>query len=112
MKTITFKQQFTFNEEAVMGFAIFLGWRDMIETQSEYKDGEMARTIMIENPESFTDFVDRKAREHSLEFTKSWAEKLKQDYINKTVAENIEPQLHEQIVKPVEDALISEVIIN
>ena len=91
---ITFKQQFTFNEEAVKGFAIYLGWEE------------------DENTESFIDFVNNKAREHSLKFTKAWAEKLKQDYINQTVKENIEPQLYQQIVKPVEDALINEVILS
>lgn len=65
-----------------------------------------------DNPQTFSQFVDEKAKAHSLAFTKSWAETLKQQEIDRQVnelKETIEPTLHNQIVQPVEDALVSEI---
>jgi len=113
---ITFKQQFTFNENAVKGFATFLGWQEKLTRQIIVQDDEVTTHFEDEeydNPESFTEYVERKAVEHSLEFTKSWANKLKQDEIERQVSElkeSIEMPLHTAIVQPVEDALISEII--
>ena len=108
---ITFKQQFTFNEEAVKGFATFLGWQEKLTKQIEIIDDETTTPVTshfeneeYDNPQTFIQFVEEKAREHTLLFTKSWAEKLKQDYLNAQVNEfkaQVEPTLNEQIIKPV-----------
>lgn len=122
MTTITFKQQFTFNESAVKGFAIHLGWKEKLTRQVEVVDDETTDPVTkhfeseeYDNPQTFVEFVEEKAKDHTLSFTKSWAQKLKQDYLNAQVEEfkaGVEPTLDEQIIKPVEDALTSEIIIN
>lgn len=122
MKNITFKQQFTFNENSVKGFAIHLGWSEKLTRQIEVVDDETTDPVTkhfeneeYDNPQTFVEFVEEKAREHTLSFTKSWAQKLKQDYLSVQVEEfkaTIEPSLDEQIIKPVEDALTSETIVN
>jgi hypothetical protein len=109
---ITFKQQFTFNEEAVKGFAIHLGWKEKILVPVE-ENNPYSQMEEIDNPQTFIDYVDEKAREHTLLFTKSWANKLKDEYLNaqiQTLKDDVEPTLYLQIVKPVEDALTSEII--
>ena len=118
---ITFKQQFTYPEELVIGFALFLGWKEKLTRQIEIVDDSTTdpvtthfETEEYDNPQSFTEYVDMKAREHTLLFTKSWAEKLKQDYLNVQVDEfkaKVEPSLNAQIIKPVEDALITEIVV-
>lgn len=115
METVTFKQQFTFPTESVKNFAIFLGWEEKLKRSVPKLDEEgkdMGDFIIEEydNPETFVEFVEQRAKEHTLQFTKRWAEKLKSDIIAQQVAQKIEPTLNEQIVKPVEDALISEVV--
>jgi len=119
---ITFKQEFTFPEEAIQGFALFLGWQEKLTRQVEIVDQEETETQgrlthfdneEYDNPESFTELVARRAVEHSSTFTKSWAEKLKQDAINSQLEElraTIEPTLYAQIVQPVEEALTSEIL--
>lgn len=117
MKNITFKQQFTFNEESVKGFAIHLGWQETLTRQTEVMIDDVP-TLQNEdypNPQTFAEYVDEKAREHTLKFTKSWAEQLKNSYLNAQVQEfktTVEPSLNDQIIKPVEDALISEILIS
>lgn len=121
MTNITFSQHFTFPEESVKGFAIYLGWKEKLTRQIEIIDDETTTPATghfeneeYDNPQSFTEFVEEKAREHTLLFTKSWAEKLKQEYLNTQVDNfkgTIEPTLYEQIIKPVEDALVSEITI-
>ena len=118
---ITFKQQFTYPEELVKGFAIYLGWKEKLTRQVEIIDDDTTTPITIhlemeeyDNPQSFIDYVDVKAREHTLLFTKSWANKLKTDALNAQVDEfkaNIEPTLYTQIIQPVEDALTSEIVM-
>lgn len=121
MTKITFKQQFTFNEEAVMGFAIHLGWQDKVTRQIEVVDDATTTPVTTHfateeynNPQTFTEYVEEKAREHTLLFTKSWGERIKKQYLNAQVDEfrsTIEPSLNAQILKPIEDALISEIIV-
>ena len=86
MTNITFKQEFTYPEELVKGFATFLGWQEKLTRQIEVTDDDTTTPITThieneeyDNPQSFVDFVDEKAREHTLLFTKSWAESLKAD---------------------------------
>jgi len=118
MTQITFKQQFTFEEEAVRGFAIHLGWKETLTRGVDIVNEDLIMTrFEIEeypNPQSFTDYVDEKAREHTLLFTKSWAEELKNNYLNAQVEAlktTVEPTLYTQIVKPVENALTSEIVV-
>jgi hypothetical protein len=123
MTQITFKQQFTFEEEAVKGFALFLGWKEKLFNQIEVTDQEATDTQAklthfeqeeVDNTETYIDYVSRRAKENSLAFTKQWAEKLKQDYISTQLSDlqtKIEPTLQAQIIKPVEDALITEVSV-
>lgn len=120
MKTITFKQEFTFPEESVKGFALFLGWIEKFTRSIAIVDENGVDTGNFEieeydNPETYIQYVERLSIEHTQKFTKAWAEKLKEDYLNTQVEsfkEQTEPALYEQIIKPVEDALISEVIEN
>lgn len=124
MKTITFKQQFTFPAESVKGFALFLGWTESLKrtiTVVDESDGEgnpIASHFEEEeypNPETYSGFVAKKAREHSLNFTKQWAQKLKEDAKEEQLSQlrdSLEPQLHEQIIKPVEDSLVDEFVEN
>lgn len=127
MKYITFKQQFTFPEEAIIGFAKFMGWEEkktrevMITVESDPEDETTSEpTVRYEqeeydNEETYVAFVERKAVEHSQKFTVAWAETLKNQYIAEKIEAlkaELEPQLHEQIIKPVEEALKSEIIIN
>lgn len=119
---ITFKQQFTFEETSVKNFAIHLGWKETLTRQITVVDetdeegnatSSHFETEEYANPETFTEFVDKKAKEHSMGFIKSWAEKLKSDYMDaqiKELRDTAEPQLDLEIIKPVEDALTSEVI--
>jgi hypothetical protein len=117
---ITFKQQFTFEKNAVKGFALHLGWQEKLTRQIEVVDDDTTTppTIHLENeeydnPQTFSEFVDEKAREHTLLFTKSWAQTLKDSYLSQQVNEfkaTIEPSLNAQIIQPVEDALVSEII--
>ena len=118
---ITFKQQFTFTEESVKNFAIFLGWQEKLTRQVEKEDTAVeppaiyTETEEYDNPETFTDYVDRLAKEHSAKFTNAYAVSLKEQEINRQVEElkaTIEPAIDEQIIKPVEDALTSEVVID
>ena len=120
---ITFKQQFTFADSSIKAFAVFLGWQEKLTRQIEITDQEETETQgklthfeneEYDNPISFVDYVKEKAREHSLKFMTSWAEKLKADMLEvelNKVRVIAEPQLDEQIVKVVTDALIDEVII-
>lgn len=118
---ITFKQQFTFNEDAVKGFATHLGWQEKLTRQITVIDDNTTIPVTThneaeeyDNPQTFTEYVDMKAREHTLLFTKSWAQKLKTDTLNAQVDEfkaNIEPTLYTQIIQPVEDALTSEIVV-
>jgi hypothetical protein len=117
---ITFKQQFTFDEDSVKGFAKHLGWQEKLTRQIEVVDDETVdpvtthfETEEYDNPETFIDFVDKKAREHTLRFTKQWAENLVYIEIEnqkQSVENTIKTQLENDIIKPVEDALSSEVI--
>lgn len=119
---ITFKQEFTFPDEAIQGFALFLGWQEKLTRQVEIVDQEETELLgrlthseneEYDNPETSTEFVSRRAVEHSSVFTKSWAERLKQDAINSQIEAlraTIEPMLYTQIVRPVEDALTSEIV--
>lgn len=117
MTNITFTQTFTFPEQSVKGFAIYLGWQEKLTQKVETWTDELWWPIFTteeyDNPQTFAEFVDEKAKAHSLSFTKSWAEMLKQQEIDRQVnelKETIEPGLHDQIVQPVEDALMSEII--
>ena len=122
MTNITFKQEFTFNEDAVKGFALHLGWKEKLTRQIRVVDDDTTDLVTThfeyeeyDNPQTFVQFIEEKAREHTLLFTKSWAQKIKQDYLNVQVDEfkaTIEPSLDEQIIKPVDDALTSEITIN
>lgn len=122
MTNITFKQEFTFNKDAVKGFALHLGWKEKLTRQIRVVDDDTTDPVIThfedeeyDNPQTFVQFIEEKAREHTLSFTKSWAQKLKQDYLNAQVEEfkaGLEPTLDEQIIKPVEDALTSEITIN
>lgn len=121
MTNIIFKQQFTYPEELVKGFAIFLGWKEKLTKQVEIVDDNTTTPITVHfkeeeynNPQTFLQYVDEKAREHTLLFTKSWAENLKQEQLESEVSlfkATLEPSLNAQIIKPVEDALISEIVI-
>jgi hypothetical protein len=117
---ITFKQQFTFNEEAVKGFALHLGWTEKVTEQEIVVDDDTTdpvtthtEQVEVDNPVTFIEFVKEKAREHSLQFTKGWANTLVESEITKQkseLEETLRPQLEQAIVKPVEDALEDEVI--
>lgn len=118
---VTFTQTFTFPESSVKGFAEYLGWQEKLSRQitvvDEETDGVLIashfETEEYDNPQTFAEFVDERAKAHSLSFTKSWAETLKQQEIDMQVNElrdSIEPTLQAQIVQPVEDALTSEII--
>ena len=119
---ITFKQQFTFPDESVKGFAEYLGWREQLSRQIEVTDVEATEENAAlthfeneeyDNPVGFAEYVEHKAIEHTLMFTKSWAVQLKNDIINAQVEEMkaiVEPQLHTSIIKGVEDALTSEIV--
>lgn len=121
MTNITFKQQFTFNEEAVMGFALYLGWQEKLTRVIEVVDDETTTPVTTHfaneeynNPQTFTEYVDEKAREHTLKFTKSWGETMKENMIHAQTMQfraSLEPSLDEQILKPIEDALISEIVV-
>ena len=116
MTNITFTHTFTFPKDKVKNFAIFLGWQEKLTRQIEVLDDN---NVVInfedeeyDNPETFSEYVDKLAKEHTLTFTKQWANKLKEDYINAQVAElkaQIEPVADEEIVKPVENALTTTV---
>jgi hypothetical protein len=116
---ITFKQQFTFPEESVKNFALYLGWQEKVtiyntvETESEFGINTTQVPEEIDNPQGFAEYVDEKAKAHSLAFTKSYAEHLKQEEINRQVEElraSIEPTLEAQMITPVIEALQSEII--
>jgi len=117
---VTFTQTFTLPESSVKGFAEYIGWQEKLTRQKIVVDDDTTtpETTHFEieeydNPQTFAEFVDEKAKAHSLSFTKSWAETLKQQEIDRQVQElkdTIEPTLQAQIVQPVEDALTSEII--
>lgn len=119
MTNITFTHKFTFPEDKVKNFAIFLGWQEKLTRQIEVVDDDTTTppTVHMEdeeydNPETFSEYVDKLAKEHTLIFIKQWADKLKQDYVETQVAElkaQIEPVADDEIVKPVENALITSV---
>lgn len=117
---ITFKQQFTFQAEAVKAFAIYLGWKEKLTRRIEVVDDDTTVPVTThfeaeeyDNPQTFAEFVDEKAREHSLLFTRQYAEHLKTEILQaqiNTLKEESESTLYAEIVAPVEQALISEII--
>jgi hypothetical protein len=103
-----FKQQFTIEDDLVKGFAEFLGWTEKIQTETDGID-----VVESENPETHIDFVNRLAKDNTLSFVTSWANNIKQKEIARQVEEfknQIEPQIHAQVVQDIEDALTTEVI--
>jgi len=117
MDKIKFKQEFTFERESVKNFAKFLGWQETITEQQEVllegHEFPQIENVEVPNPQTFIQFVEQLAREHTLQFTKAWAENLKQQELRRQTSEliaEIEPVLTEQIIKPVEDSLVSETV--
>jgi hypothetical protein len=120
MTQITFKQQFTYPEESVKGFALFLGWQERLSREIEVVDDDTTTPITThksleeyDNPQTFSSFVEHAAKEHSLKFIRSWAENIAQSELHNQIIAitNVTgAELHNQIVTPVEDALVSEVI--
>jgi hypothetical protein len=109
---ITFKQELTVSEELVQGLAYELGWTDSIQVQEVGTPFETSQ----ENPESYTEFVQRKAREHMIEFFLPFGEKLvTQEIINQGIEEQMKQakaQIEAQIVAPIIEGLITEVVVD
>lgn len=106
--TITNNSTFTYDREAVKAFAIDKGWKEKITPEGEIYAEE------IDNPETLEMFIQKDFDNYLKAYVTPMAIKIKNNELNRLVEEyrtEIEPTLHEQIVKPVEDALISEIVI-
>ena len=117
---ITFKQQFSYEEEAVKGFAVFLGWKEKLvrrvlkevtsnlegveSTISTYENEE------YDNPETYVQYVERKSKEHSELFTLAWAKSLVKEQV-RLHGELQRETIEAQILLPVKEALIVETIM-
>jgi len=82
----TFKQQITVSDELVVGFALYLGWVEEMEITPE-------------------EFVNQKSKEYMQNFFLGFGRKLVEDQLAE--AKN---QLEQTIIKPVQDALTTEVV--
>jgi hypothetical protein len=100
MKTVTFTHTFTFPEAAVIGFALYLGYKEKLQQNVEGEN----RVIEIDNPESAIESITRLSKENSLLFTSQWARHIADEELAKQLAV-IKPQIDALILKPVEDAL-------
>ena len=118
---ITFKQEITVSEELVKGLAKELGWQEKLTRQNTVVDDDTTYPVTThfedeeyDNPETFIQFVDRKGKEHSVNFFKPYGEKIVREELAKTgVLEQVEAtkaQLEEAVLKPVLESLTSEVI--
>jgi hypothetical protein len=108
---ITFKQEITVPEELVIGLAIDLGWKDVIET-SEVGENGLAITKYIENSETAVQFIDRLSKQHTINFFKPFGDKLVAQELKKTGVEEQVQQTKEaleaQIIKPIVEGLVTE----
>lgn len=111
---ITFKQQITVQEELVEGLATFLGYQSTIIKEFEKEDGSKDIENVF-NPETPIEFIDRLAKEHTASFFKPFGEKLVQDELIKTGIDEqkkqVQEQIEAQIVTPIIEGLISDVVI-
>lgn len=111
MANITITQSFTFPEESVKWFAIYLGWREKI-TQQKVSTNWEVENIEIDNPQTFASFVEEKAKEHTQKFVLQYANRLKQERLAEEAekAKNaISPILDEEIINPIKEALVSSI---
>lgn len=84
---ITFKQQITVPEELVQGLAIDLGWGEDLGITAEQ-------------------FVDQRAKAHTANFFLPFGRSLVEQQLA-----DARTQLEQAIITPVQDALITEVVI-
>lgn len=105
MTNVTFTATFTFPKESVQGFAQFIGYVDTIKQPVLHEDGTISHYVDAPNPQSAFDFICVKAKEHNEQFCSGWAHYLVQQAIDTQTAQ-LRPQLEEQILKPVKDAVV------
>lgn len=118
---ITFKQEITVSEELVKGLAKELGWQETLTRQIEVVDDDTTdpvtthfETEEYDNPETFIQFIDKRAKEHTSNFFKPYGEKIVKEELEKTgvlnQVETTKAQIEESVLKPVLESLTSEVI--
>lgn len=100
MNTTTFTATFTFPTDSVIGFATFIGYQATI-MQPINDPTQPFRLVSVPNPQSAIDYLVQKATEHNQSFVRQWADFLVQQNIETTV----KPQLDQQIVQPVLNAV-------
>lgn len=108
MNTTTFTATFTFPTDSIIGFATWLGYSSTIKQPVLNDDGSIKMYEDVQNPQSALDFVKGKATNHIQTFVTGWAEYLKKQAIKEQVdalTSQLSPQLDEQIIKPVKDAI-------
>lgn len=104
METITFTATFTFPKESVLNFAEFMGYQNKIIEEVRENDTAISTHKEVDNPESAFDFIARLAKEHNELFVTKWADFLVEAEVQKQIG-IIKPQLEQQIVQPVKDAI-------
>lgn len=104
---ITITHSFSFNDEAIKGFAIFLWWQEKIQ---QFANEDCIWYIEVDNPESYIDYVKRLSMQHSEAFTTGYASHIVEEMVA-TEADRIRPALEEQIIEPVKQALQVEVTV-
>ncbi len=110
MKNITFKKQLTASEELVLGLAQFKGYMTDVFVEVEGEE-----TTVTPNPESPAQFIDRLLDEHIKAFYLPFGNILVQAELDKLGIDEQKRQAEEQlkigIIKPVNDALTGEIIV-
>jgi hypothetical protein len=106
---ITFKQQITVPNELVLGLALELGWKESFT----YTNNEGVE-VTEQNPQTAEQFVDERSKQHTMNFFIPFGIKLVEQEIKKLgfdeQKEQARAQIMQQIIKPVTDALTTEVL--